>query len=191
MKIEKIPIKDWSVIEAIAAIIPALNQVIDHLNQAETTPEEGKEISKFPDGMECGHSGCDGTICMKCGLHSKVLTNQSLDIVCECPASQKEQTTPEEGKEPEFIPLPKEYLQKFHYDIKIPHCECPHCHASQKEQASKNEKLLKEFTEYCRKYPDQRFWQALRNWSGAQNIIWEDEVIRQDTFYWEGKDRNS
>lgn len=34
---------------------------------------------------------------------------------------------------------------------------------------NKNEKMLASFTEYCNKYPEQRFWQALRNWT-QQNL---------------------
>lgn len=34
------------------------------------------------------------------------------------------------------------------------------------ESKSKNAKLLKDFTRYCDKHPNERFYQALRNWSG-------------------------
>ena len=36
---------------------------------------------------------------------------------------------------------------------------------------SKNEKLLKSFTKYCEENPQQRFWQALRNWAGVAFIL--------------------
>lgn len=36
---------------------------------------------------------------------------------------------------------------------------------------NKNKKLLKSFTKYCEKYPDQRFWQALKNWAGVSFIL--------------------
>ena len=60
---------------------------------------------------------------------------------------------------------------------------------------SKNAKLLAEFTEYCEKHPDHRFWQALRNWSEAEAILfvrkkadWEaDFREHEDTFYFENK----
>lgn len=29
---------------------------------------------------------------------------------------------------------------------------------------------LKSFNEYCEKNPEQKFWEALRNWSGADMI---------------------
>ena len=55
---------------------------------------------------------------------------------------------------------------------------------------SKNEKLLKDFTKYCLKNPEQRFWQALRNWCRFSAIFvaknYGDEP--EDTFYFEGKE---
>lgn len=58
---------------------------------------------------------------------------------------------------------------------------------------TRNQKLLEEFTAYCQANPEQRFWQALRNWSGADSIWWFDPAEDGDhgegcdTFYWEGK----
>jgi hypothetical protein len=62
---------------------------------------------------------------------------------------------------------------------------------------NKNIKLLKEFTKYCIAHPEERFWQALRNWAKAPAIlirkefcddtIFNDKTI--DTFYFEGKDK--
>ena len=56
---------------------------------------------------------------------------------------------------------------------------------------NKNKKVLTDFVKYCEANPEQRFWQALRNWSG-NNFIFvcndpsgEGEV--EDTFYFEGK----
>lgn len=58
---------------------------------------------------------------------------------------------------------------------------------------NKNKKLLDEFVEYCNKHPEQRFWQALRNWSGWGHILvcqkWGDNDTEQDTYYWEEKDK--
>ena len=53
---------------------------------------------------------------------------------------------------------------------------------------SKNSTQLVSFTEYCRQHPDERFWQALRNWSGYVRIygIEPDKdpgEAEQDTFY--------
>jgi hypothetical protein len=53
---------------------------------------------------------------------------------------------------------------------------------------NKNKSLLASFTEYCQAHPEERFWQALRNWSGY-NFIYAsnrsepkpDGLI--DTFY--------
>lgn len=60
-----------------------------------------------------------------------------------------------------------------------------------KTRMSKNKNLLKSFTEFCEAHPDQRFWQALRNWSGATFIFYSTDYHREehglDTFYWENK----
>jgi hypothetical protein len=60
---------------------------------------------------------------------------------------------------------------------------------------NKNIKLLNDFKKYCDKHPDERFWQALRNWSGFSNIIASNKGHKEffedykDTFYFEGKDK--
>jgi hypothetical protein len=58
---------------------------------------------------------------------------------------------------------------------------------------SRNRDLLDDFTDYCRENPEERFWQALRNWSG-QAVIWasktgsdHDRSYPKDTLYWEGR----
>lgn len=60
----------------------------------------------------------------------------------------------------------------------------------------KNKKLLKEFLAYCQAHPQQRFWQALRNWSRVAYVYAGDNNLDAtdycegglvDTFYWEGK----
>ncbi len=58
---------------------------------------------------------------------------------------------------------------------------------------NKNSELLNDFKKYCCKHPEERFWQALRNWSEANSIIIEKHyekgiVTQEDTFYFEGKD---
>lgn len=62
---------------------------------------------------------------------------------------------------------------------------------------TRNSKLLQEFSEYCNSNTDQRFWQALRNWSGADYIMCcngdefdvrtADDMGMKDTYYWENK----
>ena len=59
---------------------------------------------------------------------------------------------------------------------------------------TRNSKLLKEFTEYCERNPEQRFWQALRNYAEVPyimvgNIVDTEDPISClfDTFYWNGK----
>lgn len=53
----------------------------------------------------------------------------------------------------------------------------------------KSEKTLKSFIKYCEDHPEQRFWQALRNWSGFHFIIGRNtspngnDVEDKDTFY--------
>ena len=57
----------------------------------------------------------------------------------------------------------------------------------------KNKELLHSFVEYCIKHKQERFWQSLRNWSGANKILFEeynkhvDDMLSFDTFYWEEK----
>jgi len=53
----------------------------------------------------------------------------------------------------------------------------------------KNKTLLRSFVTYCNSHPDERFWQALRNWSGHQFIYTNDELCDSctDTFYWTKK----
>ena len=60
---------------------------------------------------------------------------------------------------------------------------------------SKNRKILLDFIKYCVNHPDERFWQALRNWSGFHYIFScrvPKEVARDydlhDTFYLEEKE---
>ena len=61
---------------------------------------------------------------------------------------------------------------------------------------SDNQKLLDEFTAYCKANPSMRFWQALRNWSGfsaiyavpVNNAHFDAPGSLLDTFYWRGRD---
>jgi hypothetical protein len=48
---------------------------------------------------------------------------------------------------------------------------------------SRNSVVLASFVAYCKAHPDERFWQALRNWCGKYNFIYANI----DTFYWEGR----
>lgn len=53
---------------------------------------------------------------------------------------------------------------------------------------NKNKKLLDDFTKYCNANPDERFWQALRNWSEYSFIgVSNGGGSFRDTFYWENK----
>lgn len=61
---------------------------------------------------------------------------------------------------------------------------------------NKNTEVLADFLNYCNQHPEQRFWQALRNWSGFQYLYKAEyhaphylDVTYTDTFYWEGKDK--
>jgi hypothetical protein len=58
---------------------------------------------------------------------------------------------------------------------------------------SKNKVLLDAFTAYCEAHPNERFWQALRNWTKVPSIYVGDDshcddVSLVDTFYWEDQD---
>lgn len=55
-----------------------------------------------------------------------------------------------------------------------------------------------EFVKYLEEHPDERLWQAIRNFSGVSFILACDRAQFQldspfieprDTFYWEGKDK--
>ena len=48
-----------------------------------------------------------------------------------------------------------------------------------------SKKLLDSFIDYCKKHPYDRFWQALRNWSGYAFIYGRKDINEslEDTFY--------
>ena len=59
---------------------------------------------------------------------------------------------------------------------------------------SKNWELVRDFARYCDEHPEERFWQALRNWSGwsfifgADGDTYEQAMDRlKETFYLDGK----
>lgn len=48
--------------------------------------------------------------------------------------------------------------------------------------------VLEKFIKYCQLHPEERFWQALKNWSGAAYIKYvKSGGERKDTYYWEGE----
>jgi hypothetical protein len=61
---------------------------------------------------------------------------------------------------------------------------------------TRNSRVLRDFTQYCLEHPEERFWQALRNWSGYQAVLTgiPDNTkgfgyqIDRDTFYFEGRE---
>jgi hypothetical protein len=70
------------------------------------------------------------------------------------------------------------------------HCSnCGYCTKEflEPNTMTKQQELLKSFTEYCEANPEYRFWQALRNFSGYAKIGWYDDEAKQfnDTFYYE------
>ena len=60
----------------------------------------------------------------------------------------------------------------------------------EKKDYSENRKTLASFVQYAELHPTERFWQALRNWSGRA-FIWTggklDKSDAVDTFYFEGR----
>jgi ATP-dependent helicase YprA (DUF1998 family) len=47
----------------------------------------------------------------------------------------------------------------------------------------KSQTMLDDFYAYCAANPEQRFWQALRNWAGVNAVIVTDGNEMLDTFY--------
>lgn len=56
----------------------------------------------------------------------------------------------------------------------------------------KSADLLADFIDYCHDHPSERFWQALRNWSGQAFILAGNSPDAKrwanDTFYWDARD---
>lgn len=59
------------------------------------------------------------------------------------------------------------------------------------KESPRSEELLKDFTQYCKENPNQRFWQALLMWSGWSYLYVTHtpagDSNLKDTFYWESK----
>jgi hypothetical protein len=62
---------------------------------------------------------------------------------------------------------------------------------------TRNSEVLASFVAYCESHPEERFWQALRNWTRYSLILAvpvgdgylsDGDGFRYDTFHWEGKD---
>ncbi len=51
---------------------------------------------------------------------------------------------------------------------------------------TRNQEALESFTAYCKTHPNERFWQALCNWSKFQFILGRDTTRTVDTFSIEG-----
>lgn len=62
-------------------------------------------------------------------------------------------------------------------------------------EEGKSTQVLTDFVRYCREHPEERFWQALRNFSGYPFLYvssipsygFDNDINILDTFYWEGK----
>jgi len=59
---------------------------------------------------------------------------------------------------------------------------------------NKNSKLLQSFSYYCSKHPEERFWQALRNWAKIPFLMINrdgkfDYNSLEDTFYFINKNK--
>ena len=59
---------------------------------------------------------------------------------------------------------------------------------------NKNKETLYSFAKYCAEHPEERFWQAVRNWSGFPFVLvctlpeWDLDRM-YDTFYFEGRNK--
>lgn len=64
-----------------------------------------------------------------------------------------------------------------------------------KKIKNKNMDTLGDFLEFCLQNPEQRFWQALKNFTGVDKICVEkynkelNDSIYEDTFYWKDKNK--
>jgi hypothetical protein len=66
-----------------------------------------------------------------------------------------------------------------------------------KHMDNKNIVLLTEFVSYCQGHPNERFWQALLNWSGFKFLVKAEELDlntgefkkTKDTFYFKEKNK--
>ena len=57
------------------------------------------------------------------------------------------------------------------------------------QSPARHQAVLEDFAHYCQAHPAERFWQALRNWSGAAFLIARESAgTERDTFFWEGRD---
>lgn len=68
---------------------------------------------------------------------------------------------------------------------------------------NRNSVVLQSFADYCANHPEERFWQALRNWSRCSyilnsnvppSVLYKDEnprILVTDTFSWEGRNANN
>ena len=52
---------------------------------------------------------------------------------------------------------------------------------------TRNSETLKSFVDYCKSHPQERFWQALRNWAEVAFVCVSDGKSTEDTFYREKK----
>jgi hypothetical protein len=54
---------------------------------------------------------------------------------------------------------------------------------------TRNSEALESFTKYCKDSPNQRFWQALRNWSKYDNIMgFRGNYDEAQAIYWANND---
>jgi hypothetical protein len=62
---------------------------------------------------------------------------------------------------------------------------------SELSKHTRNSEQLGSFVVYCELHPDERFWQALRNWAGVAHIVVSSECpvnnSEHETFSWEGR----
>lgn len=54
---------------------------------------------------------------------------------------------------------------------------------------NKNDKLLKDFADFCVEHPELRFFQALTVWLDVDKVLIEKDGDSHDTYYCESKPR--
>jgi hypothetical protein len=93
------------------------------------------------------------------------------------------------GDDVEYYECPTCCYATTNYERFIRH-GITHTLSQNEKKPTKNSKVLESFVNYCEAHPEERFWQALRNWSGYSFVgVWDNYFdkypIVLDKFSWE------